>query len=264
MGLLSKRGGKDKKEAPASPAAGPGTAAAIKPESNDDKPKARFADEPPAVEDTSQADAAAKIQAIRRGKKDRDKVTEEKKISQMKEEREKAAAKLQAIQKGRSDRAKVSLIKAEKAGPSCGEMLTAKLQAFTGCFSEACAKCQASMAKKPDTLLTAPGGSAGDRLPASLKTKVDTLFSKMDKDGDGMIQEAEAIEFFKKFAKLNARAMLNEVDTDRNGEATKEEMYDFWANVMSTGNYEVEELEEELDNIIEGNAWTDFDDGRTT
>jgi len=86
----------------------------------------------------------------------------------------------------------------------------------------------------------------------------------MDTDGDGCIQEAEAIAFFKKFAKLNARAMLNEVDTDHNGAASYDEMCDFWANVMSTGNYEEQELLDELDNIINGNAWADFDDGRTT
>ena len=30
------------------------------------------------------------------------------------------------------------------------------------------------------------------------------------------------------------------------------------------GNYEEKELLEELDNILKGEGWTDFDDGRTT
>jgi len=273
FGLTSSRK-KQAKEAPASPAtpAGLGTAAAIKPETDGDTPevpkgKARFADEPATSakdDEASKADAAAKIQAIRRGKNDRNKVTEEKKISQMREEREKAAAKLQAIQKGRADRQKVTQMKGgSKTGSSISQKITAQLQAIITFFTEPCAKCNASMLsmKKVDTKAE---GSAGDKLPPVLKAKVDTLFSKMDIDGDGKIQEAEAIAFFKRFPKIAARAMLNEVDTDRNGEATLEEMYDFWANVMATGNYETEELSEELDNIIEGNAWTDFDDGRTT
>jgi len=275
---------KQAKEAPASPAtpAGPGTAAAIKPETDGDTPevpkgKARFADEPATSakdDEASKADAAAKIQAIRRGKNDRNKVTEEKKISQMREEREKAAAKLQAIQKGRADRQKVTIMKGgSKTGSSISQKITAQLQAIISFFTEPCAKCNASIEsmKKVDTKAegsagvdTKAEGSAGDKLPPVLKAKVDTLFSKMDIDGDGKIQEAEAIAFFKRFPKIAARAMLNEVDTDRNGEATLEEMYDFWANVMATGNYAAEELSEELDNIIEGNAWTDFDDGRTT
>ena len=45
------------------------------------------------------------------------------------------------------------------------------------------------------TVMT-PGGE--------LETKVKTLFTKMDKDGDGTITKDEAAQWFKSFGKVNA------------------------------------------------------------
>ena len=211
--------GKKKKKETDSPS-GVGTAAGIKAETDEgaQKGRTRFADDAPAPTEAvtvaaddaaSKADAAAKIQAIRRGKQGRDKVTEEKKISQMREEREKAATKLQAISKGRAQRAKVtSEIKpsvSNASGPSLGE----RLAAWFNPLIQPCAKCAANMTSKGNT--SKDDKSAAENLPPSIRAKVSVLFSKMDIDGDGKIQEAEAIDFFKKFSKLNARAMLNEV-----------------------------------------------------
>ena len=53
--------------------------------------------------------------------------------------------------------------------------------------------------------------SAASELTPPLRDKVRELFNKMDTDGDGAVSEADAIRFFKNDAKLNARAMLNEV-----------------------------------------------------
>jgi gas vesicle protein len=190
MGILSS----GKKKSVSTPGSA-GTAGAIKPEA------VSFAE---SSKPSSEEDAAAKIQAIRRGKETRAKVSEEKKISQMKEDREKAAVKLQAIQKGKAARKQVSVM--ASAGPSLSERLSACLSSFV----EAYQKCAAASVSEEAAATVAETKSVGEKLPEALRAKVEMLFKKMDIDGDGMIQEAEAIAFFKKFAKLNARAMLNE------------------------------------------------------
>ena len=75
----------------------------------------------------------------------------------------------------------------------------------------------------------------------------------------------EAIKFWgKNFAKVNAQSMFNEVDEDGNGSIAYDEWIEFWRNVMGTGTYETEDVMEELESMMEGGAWVDFDDGRTT
>ena len=50
-------------------------------------------------------------------------------------------------------------------------------------------------------------------------TLAQVFFEKLDKNGDNIVTLTEAEEFWKEnFAKLNARAMFNEVDTDKDGE----------------------------------------------
>ena len=63
--------------------------------------------------------------------------------------------------------------------------------------------------------------------------------------------------------KVSAKAMFNEVDVDGDGGVTMVEWDGFWENVLKNG-YEEPEILEELDGLIKGEAWVDFDDGRTT
>jgi len=63
--------------------------------------------------------------------------------------------------------------------------------------------------------------------------------------------------------KVSAGAMFNEVDVDGDGGVTMVEWDSFWKNVLKNG-YEEAEVLEELDGLIKGEAWVDFDDGRTT
>ena len=49
-----------------------------------------------------------------------------------------------------------------------------------------------------------------------------------------------------------------------NGEVTYDEWVDFWKNVLAQPEYDVEEVSEELDNMLEGGSWVDWNDGRTT
>jgi len=235
---------------------GPGTAKAMTPEDQEAPPVvAKPAGVSFATEDDKTA-AAAKIQAIKRGKQDRAKASEERNLSKMREDREKAAVKVQAIAKGRAARASGIVVptkensKSAMKNPCAGLLALINVEAIKEVLK--CTKCRPA------------AKAASSTLSPKLRAKVDELFKKMDQDQDGEVNEVEAIKFFKSFAKLNARAMLNEVDTDRNGSATYEEMCDFWANVMATGNYKEGELLEELEKMIKGEGWADFDDGRTT
>ena len=97
-----------------------------------------------------------------------------------------------------------------------------------------------------------------------LTGKLKALFTKMDFDGDGSVTKEEAIKFWgKNFAKVNAQSMFNEVDEDGDGSVTWDEFFAFWKNVLGSG-YSEEDLIEEVDMMMEGGAWVDFDDGRTT
>jgi len=97
-----------------------------------------------------------------------------------------------------------------------------------------------------------------------LFSKVKTLFEKMDADGNGEITREEARAFWgKNFAKVNAQAMFNEVDDDNSGAVDFPEWVGFWENVIKS-EYKEEDLIEEIEMIIEGGSWVDFDDNRTT
>ena len=47
-------------------------------------------------------------------------------------------------------------------------------------------------------------------------------------------------------------------------EVTFPEWVDFWKNVLAQPEYTEEEVCEELDNMLEGGSWVDWNDGRTT
>jgi len=97
-----------------------------------------------------------------------------------------------------------------------------------------------------------------------LEQMLKTFFTKMDIDGDGSVTKEEAIKFWgKNFAKVNAQAMFNEVDEDGNGSVSWDEFLAFWKNVVGSG-YSEEDLLEEVEMMLEGGSWVDFNDGRTT
>eukprot|EP00307_Rebecca_sp_RCC1486_P014377 CAMPEP_0119413840 /NCGR_PEP_ID=MMETSP1335-20130426/6112_1 /TAXON_ID=259385 /ORGANISM="Chrysoculter rhomboideus, Strain RCC1486" /LENGTH=140 /DNA_ID=CAMNT_0007438669 /DNA_START=87 /DNA_END=509 /DNA_ORIENTATION=- len=113
--------------------------------------------------------------------------------------------------------------------------------------------------------------SSTPELPPAVLEKVDELFKKMDFDKDGKVDLSEAEKFWSsgklgKFGKMSARAMFNEVDDDENKAITHAEWVEFWANVRnnSENKYSDEEIVDELKAMIEGEAWRDWDDGRST
>ena len=56
---------------------------------------------------------------------------------------------------------------------------------------------------------------------------------------------------------------LSRARTD-NGEVTYAEWVEFWRNVLAQPEYEEEEEMEEIDSMIAGGSWVDWNDGRTT
>jgi len=108
------------------------------------------------------------------------------------------------------------------------------------------------------------GSSGAPEMPQSLFAKLESFFNKIDVDGDGTVTLDEAIAFWgKNFAKVNATAMFREVDSDGDGSITFDEWLSFWSNVLTHG-YEADDLEEEVEMLLEGNSWVDFNDGRST
>lgn len=107
-------------------------------------------------------------------------------------------------------------------------------------------------------------GMQQTEVPPPMLGKLQTVFKKMDADGDGVISKKEANAFWDtNFAKVNAGAMFNEVDEDHDGNVSEEEWLYFWKNVLQHG-YTTQEIEDELDELIAGGSWVDYSDGRNT
>jgi hypothetical protein len=101
------------------------------------------------------------------------------------------------------------------------------------------------------------------QVSAELEKQLKAFFDKMDFDGDGKVTQTEAEKHFKKFPKVSAQSMFNEVDEDGNKEVSWDEFFEFWKNVVASG-YSTEDLMEEVGDMINGESWVDFNDGRTT
>ena len=54
------------------------------------------------------------------------------------------------------------------------------------------------------------------------------------------------------------------MDTNNNESISFDEWIDFWNNVLSTGIYAEEDVLEELDAMLKGGSWVDWNDGRST
>lgn len=121
-----------------------------------------------------------------------------------------------------------------------------------------------------------PSATTGEELHREYATKTDVqlrpellgklkaFFDKMDADHNGEVSKEEAVAFWgTNFAKVNAKSMFNEVDEDGSNTITWDEFLKFWQNVVGSG-YPEEDVEEEVDLMLEGGSWVDFNDGRTT
>lgn len=102
----------------------------------------------------------------------------------------------------------------------------------------------------------------GCRLSKELWEKLERMFTAMDTDGSNFISAQEAKDFFKgAFSKISADAMFKEIDTDHSGAITADEFMNFWVQVKKSG-YSDEDISQEIDCLLEGNAWVDWKDER--
>jgi Ca2+-binding EF-hand superfamily protein len=102
------------------------------------------------------------------------------------------------------------------------------------------------------------------RLSGKCWKKCEELFKKMDSDGSLRLTPDKARNFFKGgFVKVSAEAMFNEIDVDGSLVITADEWMQFWIGVKSSG-YKEKEMMEEFEILLEGGAWRDWRDGRTT
>lgn len=102
------------------------------------------------------------------------------------------------------------------------------------------------------------------RLNQSTWDKCRTLFEKMDSNKEMFITKEKASKHFKGgFNKVSVDAMFNEIDINNHGQITAKEWMKFWVQVKSSG-YKQQDILDELDNLMEGEQWVDWKDGRST
>jgi Ca2+-binding EF-hand superfamily protein len=102
------------------------------------------------------------------------------------------------------------------------------------------------------------------RLSAKTWSKCQELFEKIDHDKTFIITEEKAAKHFQgAFSKVSVDAMFNEVDCNHHGQITTKEWMKFWVQVKSNG-YKQQDILDEIESLLEGNAWVDWKDGRST
>lgn len=102
------------------------------------------------------------------------------------------------------------------------------------------------------------------RLSAKTWKKCEELFKKMDSDGSLILNRDKATKHFTgTFTKVSVDAMFNEIDPNHHGQIPAKEWMKFWVQVKASG-YKEADMIEELDSLIEGGAWVDWKDGRST
>jgi len=106
------------------------------------------------------------------------------------------------------------------------------------------------------------------RLSQAAWNKCQELFEKIDACGGektGVLTQEKANKHFQggKLSKVSTEAMFNEIDEKQHGQITPKEWMKFWVQVKSSG-YKSQDIIDELENLMEGQQWVDWKDGRTT
>lgn len=104
------------------------------------------------------------------------------------------------------------------------------------------------------------------RLSAKTWKKCEDLFKKIDSDESLTIDKTKATKHFSQggtFTKVSVDAMFNEIDPLHHGQIPAKEWMKFWVQVKASGYKEVD-INDELDNLLEGGTWVDWKDGRST
>eukprot|EP00438_Fugacium_kawagutii_P017807 Skav208281 [mRNA] locus=scaffold1802:216845:236400:- [translate_table: standard] len=100
-----------------------------------------------------------------------------------------------------------------------------------------------------------------EQVSEEVSAKLEEMFARIDVDKSNTITKEEALKFFTSFSKVNTKAFFDEVDDDRNGLIAKEEFMGFWQQVRNSG-YKNEEILEELEDLVKGGAWVNWEDGK--
>jgi len=102
------------------------------------------------------------------------------------------------------------------------------------------------------------------RISSKVWKKVAELFIKMSEDQSAITLD-QGTKFFsgQAFANVSAQAMFKEVDMLNHGTITAQEFIGFWIQVKGSG-YKEQTIIEEIDLLLEGSPWVDWDDKRTT
>jgi len=102
------------------------------------------------------------------------------------------------------------------------------------------------------------------RLSQQTWSKCRELFEMYDTDKTYVITHEKAAKHFKgAFSKVSVDAMFNEIDVNHHGQITAKEWMRFWVQVKSSG-YKQQDIIDELQNLMEGQNWVDWKDGRST
>lgn len=175
-----------------------------------------------------------------------------------------AATKIQAIKRGQQARAEVDALRPKTWGRAL-QRCVAPMVARWGELLARCPCTSPEHTKLSEQQLQHAMPKGAVQLSPELEAQLRELFGKMDRDNDTILSKAEAVEFWgKNFAKINAQAMFNEVDDDQNETISIGEWLDFWKNVLAQDCYTEEDIAEEVESMLQGGSWVDWQDGRTT
>eukprot|EP00931_Biecheleriopsis_adriatica_P027122 TRINITY_DN16360_c0_g2_i1.p1 TRINITY_DN16360_c0_g2~~TRINITY_DN16360_c0_g2_i1.p1 ORF type:complete len:159 (-),score=32.12 TRINITY_DN16360_c0_g2_i1:69-545(-) len=97
-----------------------------------------------------------------------------------------------------------------------------------------------------------------------IAAKAREVFLSFSGGSEDPISHAAAIKHFSSFGKVSTAAMFREVDENSDGVITLQEFLDFWRQVEATGQYDQEDLLEEMQCLKEGGSWVDYNDSRDT
>ena len=96
------------------------------------------------------------------------------------------------------------------------------------------------------------------QLSIVLQKKIIELFQVIDRDNSLTLDKDETLSFWcRNFPKLNTYDLFQQVDKNGDGLIQIEEWMEFWEYVFENGYTEVE-IEKQIDNMMDGGSWEKF------
>lgn len=101
------------------------------------------------------------------------------------------------------------------------------------------------------------------RLSGKVWKQIQHLFMSMSEGNQAITRQQASAWFQGAFANVSTEAMFKEVDQKNKGAIDAKDWVDFWIQVKSSG-YKEDSMLEELEQLLEGGSWVDWNDDRTT